>query len=121
MRTNVVFVIFKPNTHFEPAVLRDAAKEADTAFPLMQIVARGKVIEEGDQHFFIAGPDRFLLIEPGPTGTPLPAMNEPVAVIASLDDTVTPHRIKIVQTAPPEPPAAAPEATAPAGQQHPGH
>ncbi len=101
MRTNVVFVVFKPDQHFEPAVLRDAAKEADTAFPLIQIVARGKVVEEGEKHFFVAGEDRFLVIEPAPTGTPLPAADTPVSVIASLDDSVNPARIKIVQTAPP--------------------
>ncbi len=102
MRTNVVFVIFQPNTPFEPAVLREAAKEADTAFPLIQIVARGRVVEEGEKHFFVAGEDRFLLIEPDASETPWPDPDSEVSVIASLDDSVNPMRIKIVQTAPPE-------------------
>ena len=116
MRANVVFVQFKPNTHFEPKVLRDAAKAADTIFPIIQIVARGHVVEEGAQHFFLAGEDRFLLIEPPPSAQPLPAADETVSVVASLDDSVDPARIKIVQTLP----EAAPP---PEGQepQHAGH
>lgn len=102
MRSNVVFVQFKPNTHFEAKVLRDAAKAADTIFPIVQIVARGHVVEEGDQHFFLAGEDRFLLIEPGPSNAPLPAVDETVEVVGSLDDSVEPNRLKIVQTLPPE-------------------
>ena len=114
MRANVVFVQFKPNTHFEPKVLRDAAKAADTIFPIIQIVARGHVVEEGAQHFFLAGEDRFLLIEPPPSAQPLPAVDETVSVVASLDDSVDPARIKIVQTLPP------PE-TPPAEPQHAEH
>ena len=101
MRSNAVFVIYEPGTPFDPKVLRDAAEEADTFFPLMQIVARGHVVEEGEQHFFIAGEDRFLVIEPGPSSQPLPAPDKTVAVVASLDDSVDPSRIKIVQTLPP--------------------
>jgi len=110
MRSNVVFVVFKPDTHFEPKVLRDAAKAADTIFPIIQIVARGHVVEEGEQHFFLAGQDRFLVIEPPPSAQPLPAADETVSVVASLDDSVDPARIRIVQTLPPEQPAA-PEPT----------
>lgn len=106
MRSNVVFVVYKPNTHFDPVVLRDAAKAADTVFPIIQIVARGHVIQEGEQHFFLAGPDRFLVIEPPAEAKPLPAVDENVSVVASLDDSVDPARIKIVQTLPP--PEAAP-------------
>jgi hypothetical protein len=102
MRSNVVFVVFKPNTHFEPKILRDAAKAADTVFPIIQLVARGHVVEEGEKHFFLAGEDRFLLIEPPPAAPPLPAPNTDVSVVASLDDSADPLRIKIVQTLPPE-------------------
>ena len=102
MRSNVVFVVFKPDTHFEPQVLRDAAKAADTVFPIIQIVARGHVVEEGEKHFFLAGKDRFLVIEPAASAQPLPAPNEDVSVVASLDDSADPLRIKIVQSAPAE-------------------
>ena len=102
MRNNVVFVVFKPNTHFDPKILRDAAEAAQTRFPIIQLVARGHVVEEGEKHFFQAGPDKFLVIEPAANGNPLPAANEDVSVVASLDDSVEPPRIKIVQTMPPD-------------------
>ena len=108
MRNNVVFVVFKPNTRFDPKILRMAAEAAETRFPIIQLVARGHVVEEGEKHFFMAGEDKFLVIEPGASGNPLPAANEDVSVVASLDDSSDPLRIKIVQTLPPQQ-AAPPE------------
>lgn len=103
-QSNVVFVTYKPNTPFEPAVLRDAAEEAGADFLLMQIVARGKVTEEMGKHFFIAGEDRFALIDPPESGPPLPPASEAeLRVIASVDDSVKPLRLKIVQSKPVEP------------------
>ena len=103
-QSNVVFVTYNPNTHFEPAVLRKAAKEADTVFLLIQIVARGRILEEGAKHFLVAGEDRFLLIEPPASAPPLPAASETVlAVIASVDDSADPIKLKIVQSKPAEP------------------
>lgn len=103
-QSNVVFVTFNRNTHFEPAVLRNAAEEAGTAFLLIQIIARGRIVEEGDRRFFVAGEDRFLLIEPPASAPPLPAASETaLSVIASVDDSTDPIRLKIVQSKPAEP------------------
>jgi len=103
-QSNVVFVSYKPNTHFEPAVLRKAAEEAETSFPVVQIVARGRIVEEGSKHFFVAGEDRFLLIEPPASAPPLPAGSDTVlSVVASVDDTADPIRLKIVQSKPAAP------------------
>ena len=103
-QSNIVFVTYNPNTHFEPAVLRNAAKEADAAFLLIQIVARGRIVEEGAKHFLVAGEDRFLLIEP--PAPPLPAASDTVLLaVASVDDSADPIKLKIVQSKPaaPEP------------------
>ena len=102
-RSNVVVVSYKPNTHFDPAVIRKAAEEADAAIVLLQIVARGRVIDEGPKHFFLAGEDRFLLIEPAAGATPLPPASETLLfVVGSIDDSVEPIRLKIVQSGPAE-------------------
>jgi sarcosine oxidase gamma subunit len=107
-QSNIVFVTYKPNTRFDPAVLRDAAEEAGAAFLLMQIVARGRVAEEGDKHYLIAGEDRFLLLEPPESAPPLPpASDTELTVIASVDDSARPVRLKIVQSKPVEPEAPA--------------
>ncbi|MBI2819037.1 MAG: hypothetical protein HYX73_03580 [Acidobacteria bacterium] len=102
-QSNIVFVSYQPNTHFEPAILRDAAEEAGAVFLLIQIVARGRVMEEGAKHFFVAGEDRFVLIEPPESAPPLPAAsNAELTVIASVDDSADPMRLKIVQSKPVE-------------------
>ena len=106
-QSNVAFVSYRPNTHFEPALLRSAAEEAGAAFLLIQIVARGRVIEEGDECFFLAGEDRFLLIKPPAEAPPLPAASDTVlSVIANVDDSADPIKLKIVQSKPAEPEAA---------------
>ena len=104
MQSNVAFVTFKPNTHFDPALLRNAAEKADTAFPLIQIVASGRIVEEGSKHFLAAGGDRFLLIEPPASAPPLPAASDTVlTVVASVDDSADPIKLKVVQSKPAEP------------------
>jgi hypothetical protein len=104
MQSNVAFVTFKPNTHFDSALLRAAAEKADTAFPLIQIVVRGRILEEGSKHFLVAGEDRFLLIEPPASAPPLPAASDTaLMVIASLDDSADPIKLKVVQSKPAEP------------------
>jgi len=106
-QSNVVFVTYKPNTHFDPSILREAADEGGAAFLLIQIVARGHIIVEGDKHFLIAGEDRFVLIEPKLSGPPLPeASDKELAVIASIDDSTDPIRAHIVQSKPAAQPSA---------------
>lgn len=102
-QSNVAFVTYKPNTHFDPALLRTAAEKAETAFPLIQIVVRGRIVEEGSKHFLVAGEDRFLLIEPPASAPPLPAASDTVLlVIGSLDDSADPIKLKVVQSKPAE-------------------
>jgi hypothetical protein len=103
-QSNVVYITYQPNTHFEPAALRSAAEEAEAAFLLIQVIARGRMVEEGAKHFFIAGEDRFLVIEPTGSAPPLPAVSDAaLSVIASVDDSNDPIRLKIVQSKPAEP------------------
>ena len=100
---NIVFVTYKPNTHFDPAILRDAAEKADAAFVLIQIVAKGHIIEEGSKHYLVACDDRFLIIEP-PADKPLPAEPEKeFTVIASVDDSEVPVKVKVIQARLPQP------------------
>lgn len=103
-QSNVVFVTYKPNTHFDPAVLRKAAEEADAAFPLIQIVARGRAVDEAEKHFFVAGEDRFELIEPPPgASVPRPAASDTLlSVIGSIDDSAEQVKLRIVQSKPAE-------------------
>jgi hypothetical protein len=103
-----VYVSYEPKTHFDLAVLRMAAEEAEAQFLLIQVMAHGRVIEEGSQHFLVAGEDRFLLIEPPESAPPLPPPSDAeLSVVASVDDSTDPIRVKLVQSKPAEPAPAA--------------
>jgi hypothetical protein len=97
MQKNIVFVTYKPDTHFDAAILRTAAEKADAEFVLIQIVARGNLVEEGSKHYLVAGDDKFLLVEP-PADKPLPAPSKDVlSVIGTIDDSQPEMRLKVIQ------------------------
>jgi hypothetical protein len=100
-KSNIVFVTYKPNAHFDTAVLRAAAEKIDGVFLVIQVSARGRVVEEGKKHFFVAGPDRFLLIEPIGSAPPLPPVSEKIlSVIGNVDDSGEMVQLKILQAKP---------------------
>ena len=102
-QSNIVFITYKPNTHFDPALLREAADEGEAVFLVIQIVARGRIVEEGAKHFLVAGDDRFLLMEPAASAPPLPAASDALlAVVASVDDSADPIKLKVLQSQPAE-------------------
>jgi hypothetical protein len=82
-------------------VLRAAAAVVEARFLVVQVVARGRVIEAGTEHFFVAGNDRFLLIEPPAASSPLPPASDTVlTVIATVDDSGNPIKLKLLQFQP---------------------
>ncbi|HWP84488.1 MAG TPA: hypothetical protein VNN17_04825 [Terriglobia bacterium] len=88
---------------FEPRVLREAAERIDATLLLIQVIARGRIVEEASKHYFLAGENRFELIEPPANAPPLPEASQgEISVIGSVDDSVEPMRLKIVQSKPVE-------------------
>ena len=69
-------VFYKDNASFQPKALRGAVAGADVSVVRFHISARGVVQEQNGQMIFIAGKDRFLLIEPPsiPKDTPIGVM-----------------------------------------------
>src|SRR3972149_202253 len=55
-------VLYKPNASFDPDGIRDAVGKAEVDVVRFQIQARGRVQVEGTKQFFVAGKDRFLLV-----------------------------------------------------------
>jgi hypothetical protein len=97
MQKNIVFVTYKPDGHFDSAVLRQAAEKADAEFVLIQVVARGRFVEEGSKHYLVAGSDKYLLIEP-PADKPLPAPSDDIlSVVATVDDSEPELKLKVIQ------------------------
>ena len=95
--TNIVQVTFKPNTAFDPSGIRAAIAQVDAEVIQFQIVARGRIQAEETAQYFLAGKDRFLLINP-----PSTASNGPLTITGTVDDSVKPHKLKIL----PSPPTA---------------
>jgi hypothetical protein len=97
--SNIFYVTYKPGAHFESSVLRDAAGLVEARLPLIQIRARGYILQEAAKRYLVAGPDRFLLIEPPASAPPLPEPSDALlSVIASVDDSADPTQLKIVQS-----------------------
>lgn len=89
-------VLYKPGTSFQPKDLRAAVAEAQVSVVRFQIQARGQVKNEAGKPFFVAGKDKFLLVNPPkmPTDTPLLIGGDIV------NDKVTPLQLKVVDFRP---------------------
>jgi hypothetical protein len=64
MEKQEVAVTYKGAASFQPQPLRDAVGQANVKILRFQIQARGRVQAQGDRQLFIAGKDRFLLVNP---------------------------------------------------------
>jgi hypothetical protein len=75
---------------FEPTALREAVGAADVEVVRFHVSARGQVQEDGNQRFFVAGKDRFLLVD----SSQVPA-NVPMGIMGSVNDSRTPMEIQV--------------------------
>jgi len=98
LSTEAILVSYKPNALFQPRDLRDALKKTDVGVLQFQITARGRVLEQGSQRFFVAGRDRFLLAAAA-DAPPLP-LGSPVLIEAMLNDLVDPMELKVMTVKP---------------------
>jgi hypothetical protein len=83
-------VTYKDGVAFQPTALREAAAAADVKVVRFHVSARGRVEEKGSQSFFIAGKDRFLLVD-----SPQVPVNVPIGIMGTVNDSVTPMAIQI--------------------------
>ena len=98
LSTEAILVSYKPGAIFQPKDLRDALKKTDVGVLQFQITARGRVLEQGGQRFFVAGRDRFALAAtPEAAGLPIDA---PLVVEAMLNDLADPMQLKVMTIKP---------------------
>jgi hypothetical protein len=83
-------VTYKGGATFEPAALREAVAAADVEVVQFHVSARGQVQENGNQRFFVAGKDRFLLVD-----SPQVPANVPMGIMGTVNDSRTPMEIQI--------------------------
>ena len=91
-------VTLKPGSSFDPRGIRDAVAQAEVSILRFYVEARGRVEQKGDERYFVAGKDRFLLV-----ASPEVPVGEPIWVNALVDDTTVPLQMKVNEHKPLEP------------------
>jgi len=86
----VFAVTYKAGATFQPTALREAVAAADVEVVRFHVAARGRVKEKGNQSFFIAGNDRFLLVD-----SPQVPVDVPMGIMGTVNEATTPMEIKI--------------------------
>ena len=98
LSNEAILVSYKPDAVFQPKDIRDVLKRTDVGVLQFQITARGRVLEQSGQRFFVAGRDRFLLAAAG--DAPKPPLGAPVLIEAMLNDLVDPMALKVMTVKP---------------------
>ena len=91
MEKQEIVLTYKGSAGFKPKPLRDAVGQASVKINSFYIEAQGRLRIRGDQQFFDAGRDRFLLVNP-------PKMPDDKTLFISgtvLDDAVDPMELKV--------------------------
>ena len=89
-----ILLTYKPGAAFDPAGIRKVLQPLDVNVVQFQINARGQVEEHGGEHVFLAGRDRFVVLDA--IDSPTVPVNTPVLVEAILFDKVSPMQIKVL-------------------------
>ena len=82
-------VTYYSGEKFQPKDLHWAADKGETEILKFHVSATGKVHDEGDQQIFVAGEDRFVVMNP----TKLPT-DVNIGIMGVVDDTSNPMQIK---------------------------
>lgn len=83
-------VTYKAGTTFQPAAIRQAVAAADVEVIQFHVSARGRVKEKGDQRLFVAGEDRFVLVD-----SPQVPVNVLIGIMGTVNDSAAPMEIKV--------------------------
>ena len=88
-------VTYKPGAIFRPADLRAAAGQANVTVLQFHVRAQGQVQQEAGKRFFLAGKDKFLLVDADklPLGVPL-------SIVGSVNDASKPNELKVTEFKP---------------------
>ena len=90
MSKQMVAVIYKAGGgSFRPQELRDGILQADVRVAEFHVSARGIAKQENGKVFFLAGKDRFLVLN-----SKLP-LDVPIGVVGQVDDSTSPFQITV--------------------------
>lgn len=89
-------VLYKPGTSFRPKDLRAAVAEAQVSVVQFHVQARGRVQADGAKRFFVAGKDRFLLVD-----SPKMPADAPLLIGGDIrNDSANPMTLKVLEFKP---------------------
>ena len=88
---------YKPGAVFSTHAIRDVLLPLNVGVVQFQISGRGQVRQIGGKSFFLAGKDKFLLVDNPAVSVP---RDTPVAIEGILKDQVTPMELKILNFTP---------------------
>src|ERR1041385_1991790 len=58
-----IMVAYKPGAAFRPKDIRQALKKTDVGVTQFQISVRGRLQDQGGKRFFVAGKEKFVLVQ----------------------------------------------------------
>jgi hypothetical protein len=92
-----IMLTYKPGAVFSTDAIRDVLQPLNVGVVQFQISGRGQVRQIGGKSFFVAGKDKFLLVDNPAVSIP---RDTPVAIEGILKDQVTPMELKILTFTP---------------------
>ena len=98
LANEAIMLTFKPNAAFDPAAIRKLLKQLEVNVVQFQISAKGRVQAEGGKQFFVAGKDKFAVMEA--VSSPTVPVNTPVLIEGILNDKLTPMEVKVLNVKP---------------------
>ena len=93
-----IMLTYKQDAVFSTQQIRDVLKPLDVGVLQFQIGARGQIQEVSGQRVFIAGRDRFRVVNDPRSSSP--PMGTPIRIEAILNDHVEPMEVKILDFQP---------------------
>ena len=101
LSSEAIMVSYKPGAAFQPKDIREALKKTDVGVVQFQISARGRLQEQGGKRFFVAGKEKFVLVQ-APNGPQVP-VDTPVLIEGTVNDRVDPMELKVMTVKPIKP------------------
>ena len=98
IKQQALSVTLKPGNSFDPQGIRDAVAQAGVSILRFHVEARGQVEQKGDERYFVAGKNRFLLV-----ASPDVPVGEPIWVNALVDDATNPLQVRVNEHKPLKP------------------
>jgi hypothetical protein len=98
LKNEAIMLTYKPGAVFDPEAIRKILEPLKVGVVQFQIGVRGVVQQSGAQRFFLAGKDKFLLLDA--IDSPAAPLNTPVRAEGILFDHANPRELKILTVEP---------------------